>query len=92
MAKHLHNLNESEMGEEAGDAHTVRCEEHNTAKNVTKKEIGSDIPSNRILHSRLNFFESSSICLSIASERAFPSRSSGFDTQLPMYQARYTLG
>jgi hypothetical protein len=41
-------------------------------------------PSNKILHSRLCLFESSSIWRSIKSERAFPSTSWLFEAQFPI--------
>jgi hypothetical protein len=49
--------------------------------------IGEDEPSRRILHSLLYFLLSSSICLSIASERAFSARSVA-DAQLPIVELR----
>jgi hypothetical protein len=45
---------------------------------------GQHAPNNKILHSRLYLFESSSIWRSIRSERAFPSTCWLFDAQFPI--------
>jgi len=45
--------------------------------------LKKDVPSSKILHSRLKRLQSSSICLSIMSERSFPARSA-VETQPPM--------
>lgn len=44
----------------------------------------NDLPSNRILHSFLKIFESSSICLSMAADWAEAPWSSLLEAQLPM--------
>jgi hypothetical protein len=52
-------------------------------------ESGHSLPSRRILHSFLNFFESSSIIRSMSAERWDASRSWVADAQLPMATRKY---